>query len=407
MTLNGWLQILFFLLAVFLVTPLLGGFMARVFTRQRTWLDPVVRPVERLVYRLTGVDETREMRWTEYSVALLLFSVVSMLVLYAMQRLQGVLPFNPQGFAGVAPDLAFNTAVSFTTNTNWQAYSGESTMSYFTQMAGLAYHNFVSAAVGISVAIAFIRGIAQKEKDTIGNFWVDMVRASLWVLLPISIVGALFLVSQGVVQNLKPYDAVTTVEGRDADDRAGPGGVAGDHQAVRHQRRRLLQRQQRASVREPDTAHELPGDVRHLRDLVRPHLHAGLDDRLAAARLGGVGRDGVSLPGRRHRRLLGRSARQPDADGRRRRSDGDGHVARRQHGREGSPLRHRQHGALRHRHHRRELRRDQRLARLVHAARRPGAAGQHPVERGGVRRRRRRACTACSSTSSCRCSSPA
>jgi K+-transporting ATPase ATPase A chain len=212
MTLNGWLQILFFLLAIFLVTPVLGGYMARVFSRQRTFLDPVMRPVERLVYRLTGVDETREMRWTEYSVALLLFSVVSMLVLYLMQRAQAMLPFNPQGFAGVAPDLAFNTAASFTTNTNWQAYSGESTMSYFTQMAGLAYHNFVSAAVGISVAIAFIRGIAQKEKDTIGNFWVDLVRTSLWVLLPISIVGALFLVSQGEVQNLKPYDKVTVVD---------------------------------------------------------------------------------------------------------------------------------------------------------------------------------------------------
>ncbi len=203
MTLNGWLQILFFLLAVFLVTPIIGGYMARVFTRQRTWLDPVLRPFERLLYRLTGVDETREMRWTEYAVAMLLFSVVSMLVLYAMQRLQSVLPWNPQGFAGVPPALAFNTAVSFTTNTNWQAYGGETTMSYFTQMAGLAYHNFVSAAVGISVAIAFIRGIAQKEKDTIGNFWVDMVRATLWVLLPIAIVGALFLVSQGVVQNLQ------------------------------------------------------------------------------------------------------------------------------------------------------------------------------------------------------------
>ncbi len=212
MTLNGWLQILFFLLAIFLVTPVLGGYMARVFNRQRTFLDPVMRPLERLVYRLTGVNEAREMRWTEYSVALLLFSVVSMLVLYVMQRVQAVLPFNPQGFAGVAPDLAFNTAASFTTNTNWQAYSGESTMSYFTQMAGLAYHNFVSAAVGISVAIAFIRGIAQKEKDTIGNFWVDLVRASLWVLLPISIVGALFLVSQGVVQNLKPYDKVAVVD---------------------------------------------------------------------------------------------------------------------------------------------------------------------------------------------------
>jgi len=222
MTINGWLQILFFLLAIFLVTPALGGFMARVFTRQRTWLDPVVRPVEQLIYKLTGVDETREMRWTEYAVSLLLFSVVSLLVLYAMQRLQGVLPLNPQGVAGVPPDLAFNTAVSFTTNTNWQAYSGESTMSYFTQMAGLAYHNFVSAAVGISVAIAFIRGIAQKEKDTIGNFWVDMVRASLWVLLPISIVGSLFLASQGVVQNLKPYDAVTTVEGAKQTIAQGP-----------------------------------------------------------------------------------------------------------------------------------------------------------------------------------------
>ncbi len=212
MTANGWLQIVVFLLAVLAVTPLLGGFMARVFSRQKTFLDSVVRPIERLVYKLTGVDETREMRWTEYAVAVLMFSVVSLLVLYVMQRIQHVLPLNPQGFGPVAPDLAFNTAVSFTTNTNWQAYGGETTMSYFTQMAGLAYHNFVSAAVGIAVAIAFIRGIAQREKDTLGNFWVDMVRATLWVLLPISIVGALFLVSQGVVQNLKPYDKVAVVD---------------------------------------------------------------------------------------------------------------------------------------------------------------------------------------------------
>jgi K+-transporting ATPase ATPase A chain len=213
MTANGWLQILFFLLAIGLVTPLLGGYMTRVFTRRRTWLDPVLRPIERLVYRATGVDEHREMRWAEYAIAVLLFSGVSMLALYAIQRLQGRLPFNPQGFGGVAPDLAFNTAVSFATNTNWQAYGGESTMSYLTQMAGLAYHNFVSAATGIAVAIAFIRGIAQREKDTLGNFWVDLVRASLWILLPIAIVGSIFLVSQGVVQNLKPYDAVQTVEG--------------------------------------------------------------------------------------------------------------------------------------------------------------------------------------------------
>jgi K+-transporting ATPase ATPase A chain len=212
MTLNGWLQILFFLVVLFLVTPVIGGYMARVFTRQRTWLDPLLRPCERLIYRLTGVDEAREMRWTEYAVAVLLFGLVSMLVLYALQRLQALLPFNPQGFGAVAPALAFNTAASFTTNTNWQAYSGESTMSYFTQMAGLAYHNFVSAATGIAVAIAFIRGIAQKEKDTLGNFWVDMTRASLWILLPISIVGALLLLSQGVVQNLKPYDTVAVID---------------------------------------------------------------------------------------------------------------------------------------------------------------------------------------------------
>ena len=213
MTANGWLQILFFLATVFLVTPIVGAYMARVYTGQRTWLDAVMRPFERLVYRTTGVDDTHEMRWTEYATAILLFSIVSLLVLYPMQRLQAFLPFNPQGFGAVAPDLAFNTAVSFTTNTNWQAYSGESTMSYFTQMAGLAYHNFMSAAVGMAVAIAFIRGIAQHEQETIGNFWVDLVRGTLWVLLPIAVVGALFLVSQGVVQNFKAYDTVQTVEG--------------------------------------------------------------------------------------------------------------------------------------------------------------------------------------------------
>jgi len=212
MTLNGWLQIGVFLLAILAVTPPLGGYMARVFRRERTWLDPVLRPVERLIYRSTGVDETREMRWTEYAMALLLFSVVSMLVLYLMQRVQQWLPWNPQGFGAVPTDLAFNTAASFTTNTNWQAYSGESTMSYFTQMAGLAYHNFVSAAAGMAVAIAFIRGVAQKEKDSIGNFWVDMVRGLLWVLLPICIVGALVLVSQGVVQNLRPYDKAAVID---------------------------------------------------------------------------------------------------------------------------------------------------------------------------------------------------
>jgi len=211
-TINGWLQIAIFLLLILAVTKPLGVYMTRVFNRERTFMDPVLRPIERLLYRLTGVDEDHEMRWTEYAISMLLFSAVSMVVLYLLMRLQGHLPFNPQKFGAVARDLAFNTAASFTTNTNWQNYSGESTMSYLTQMAGLAYHNFVSAAVGISLAIAFIRGIARREQNTIGNFWVDMVRSSLWVLLPFCIVGALALVSQGVVQNLKPYDTVKLVE---------------------------------------------------------------------------------------------------------------------------------------------------------------------------------------------------
>jgi len=213
MTLNGWLQILVFLVLVFLVTKPVGVFMARVFNREKTFLDPVLRPLERVIYRVTGVDENHEMRWTEYAIAMLLFSFVSMIVLYLMQRLQGYLPFNPQKFGAVNPaHVAFNTAASFTTNTNWQAYAGESTMSYFTQMAGLAYHNFVSAAVGIALAIAFIRGIARRQMQTIGNFWVDMVRSCLWVLLPFCVVGALILVSQGVVQNLRPYDKAQLVE---------------------------------------------------------------------------------------------------------------------------------------------------------------------------------------------------
>jgi len=213
MTANGWFQIALFLLLIFAVTKPLGVFMARVFNREKTFMDPALRPIERLLYRLTGVDEAHEMRWTEYAIAMLLFSVVSMILLYAIQRLQGFLFFNPQKLGAVSPaHLAFNTAASFTTNTNWQAYSGETTMSYFTQMAGLAYHNFVSAATGIALAIAFIRGIARRQMQTIGNFWVDLVRASLWVLLPFCVVGALILVSQGVVQNLKPYDTAKLIE---------------------------------------------------------------------------------------------------------------------------------------------------------------------------------------------------
>jgi K+-transporting ATPase ATPase A chain len=212
MTANGWLQIFAVLLAVFLVTKPLGIFMAQVFARKRTWLDPVMRPVERSFYKLTGVDEDHEMDWKEYALALILFSGVSMILLYALQRMQGWLPWNPQKLPAVAPALAFNTAASFTTNTNWQNYSPETTMSYLTEMVGLAYHNWVSAAAGLALAIAFIRGISRREQKTIGNFWVDLVRGTLWILAPLCLVGALLLVSQGVVQNLKPYDTVQLLD---------------------------------------------------------------------------------------------------------------------------------------------------------------------------------------------------
>lgn len=213
MTANGWFQIFLFFALILLATKPFGIFMAHVFNRDRTFLDPLLKPIERLIYRVTFVDENHEMRWTEYATSMLLFSVVSMLVLYFIQRLQYYLPFNPQKLAGVnPPHLAFNTAASFTTNTNWQAYGGETTMSYFTQMAGLAYHNFMSAAVGIALAIALIRGVARRQMETIGNFWVDLVRCCLWIFLPYCIIGSVVLVSQGVVQNFRSYDTIKLLE---------------------------------------------------------------------------------------------------------------------------------------------------------------------------------------------------
>src|SRR5215469_5113550 len=210
---NALIQVGLFSILVTAISVPLGLYMARVFSGQRTFLDPVLRPVERLIYRVCGVHAGTEQDWVEYAVAMLLFSTVGMLLLYGMERLQYFLPLNPQKFGAVAPDLAFNTAASFTSNTNWQAYGGESTMSYFTQMAGLAFHNFVSAAAGIAVAIAVIRGFVRRSSKTLGNFWVDLTRATLWVLLPISIVFALVLIWQGVPQNFNAYAHATTLEG--------------------------------------------------------------------------------------------------------------------------------------------------------------------------------------------------
>jgi K+-transporting ATPase ATPase A chain len=212
MTLNGFVQLGLYILALLLVTKPLGLYMAKVFSGERTFLDRVLRPAERLIYRVCRIDAGKEQHWTEYTAAMLMFSLVSLLLLYLLQRVQYYLPLNPQKFAAVPSDLAFNTAASFTTNTNWQAYSGESTMSYFVQMAGLAFHNFASAATGIALAVAFIRGITRREAKTLGNFWVDFTRATLYVLLPLCLVGALLLVSQGVVQNFSPYTTAKLAE---------------------------------------------------------------------------------------------------------------------------------------------------------------------------------------------------
>src|SRR5882672_8220757 len=230
MTGNGWFQIFLLLRATLAVTKPLGIFMTRVFNREKTFLDPVLRPVEKLVYRLTGVDEQDEMRWTEYTVAMLLFSGVSMVLLYLIQRAQLWLPFNPQKMVNVPPALAFNTAASFTTNTNWQNYSGESTMSYLTQMSGLAVQNFLSAAVGLAVAIAMIRGFTRSRTDKLGNFWVDMTRGTIRVLLPISIIGAIILVASGVIENWAAYHTITTLAGG---HQTIPGGAVASQEVIK------------------------------------------------------------------------------------------------------------------------------------------------------------------------------
>jgi K+-transporting ATPase ATPase A chain len=222
MTLIGWMQILIYCAVIAALTVPLGGYMTRVFNGERTFLSPILRPVERALYGLGGIDETREQHWLTYTTAMLIFHAGGFAVLYTLLRLQGVLPFNPADMAAVAPDLSFNTAVSFITNTNWQNYGGESTLSYLTQMLGLTHQNFLSAATGIVLAVALIRGFARHSMHTIGNFWVDLTRCTLYVLLPICIVYALFLVWQGMPQTLSPYVEATTLEGAKQTIAVGP-----------------------------------------------------------------------------------------------------------------------------------------------------------------------------------------
>src|ERR1700733_4376535 len=213
MTTNGWIQIALFCVIVIALTKPFGGYITRVFSGERTFLSFLLHPIERAFYAIGGVDEKEDQHWVVYAIAMLAFSMAGFVVLYALQRLQAVLPFNPQHLPAVGEHLAFNTSVSFVTNTNWQSYVPETTMSYLVEMAGLTVHNFVSAATGIALALALIRGFARRSAKSVGNFWVDMTRCVLYVLLPICVVVGLVMVWQGVPQNLSAYTSVTTLEG--------------------------------------------------------------------------------------------------------------------------------------------------------------------------------------------------
>ena len=300
---NDVFQIGLFLAVVLLLVKPLGWYMARVYEGKPCGLDRVLGPVERLTYRICGVNPAGEMGWQRYALSILAFSFVGFLSLYALMRVQQWLPFNPEQMAAVPPDTAFNTAVSFVTNTNWQAYGGETTMSYLTQMFGLAVQNFLSAATGMAVLAALIRGFARRNCATIGNFWADLTRSTLYILLPLAMILAVLLASQGVVQTLGHYQKAALVDPpRDASGTpttasdgspiteqtiAGrPGRVAGGDQGAGHQRRRVLQCQLRAPVREPDAVQQLPGDAGHRADPDVVVLHLWQDSRGIPGRAG-------------------------------------------------------------------------------------------------------------------------
>ena len=401
MTAIGWIQIVLYCAIIVALTPVLGGYMTRVFNGERTFLSPVLRPVERAALRAPAAS-TRSASSTgsTYTVAMLLFHVGGFVILYALMRLQAVLPFNPAEQSAVAPDLVFNTAISFITNTNWQNYGGESTMSYLVQMLGLTHQNFLSAATGIVLAVALIRGFARASAKTVGNFWVDMTRCTLYVLLPICVPYALFLVWQGMPQTLGAYVDATTLEGAKQTIAVGPvasqvaikmlgtngGGFFNANAAHPFENPTALSNfvQMHLDLRARRGAHQR----------VRPH------GRQPAPGLGAARRDGRAVPRRRRRHATGRKPTAPrtlNALG----------LDRRQHGRQGGPLRHRRLGAVRGDHHGRLLRRRQRHARLVHRARRHDPADQHAARRDHRRRRRRRPLRHAAVRRASRSSSPA
>ena len=310
MTFNGWLQIALFCVVIVLLVKPFGGYMTRVFTGERTFLSPVLSPLERVFYELSGVDEKSDQNWLTYAVSMLLFSLVGFASLYALMRFQAMLPFNPAGQSAVEEGLAFNTAMSFDTNTNWQSYVPETTMSYLVQMAGLTVHNFVSAATGIALAIALIRGFARRSAKGIGNFWVDLTRCTLYVLLPISIVVGLFFVWQGMPQNLGAYTEATTLEGAKQVIAQGP---------VASQEVIKMLGTNGGGFFNTNSAHpfENPNAITNFVQIVlifsigaSAHQRVRPHGRRSAPGLGGVRRHGHPVPGRSRGGLLGRGRRQ-------------------------------------------------------------------------------------------------
>ena len=386
MTLIGWIQIILYCAIIVALVKPLGWYMTRVFNGERTFLSPVLRPVEAVLYGIGGVDEKREQHWLTYTVSMLLFHVGGFLILYGVMRLQDVLPFqslfNPAGQSAVAADLSFNTAISFITNTNWQNYGGESTMSYLVQMLGLTHQNFLSAATGIVLAVALIRGFARASMKTVGNFWVDITRCTLYILIPICVPYALFLVWQGMPQTLGAYVDATTLEGAKQTIAVGP---------VASQIAIKMLGTNGGGFFNANAAHpfENPTALSNYLQIISIFaIGAALTN--VFGRMVGNQRQGWAILA-----VMGvlfiagvmvcywAEAHGNDASQRAR-------PHRRQHGGQGGPLRYRCFRAVRGYYHRRLLRRRQCHARLVHRARRHDPAHQHSTRRDHRRRRRRR-----------------
>ena len=386
MTPSGWVQLALFLGILGLATKPVGLYLGRVLDpRGKTPLDRVLKPLERLLYRILGVDVEKEQDWKRYLLSIVVFSAAGLLFTYAILRLQHVLPLNPQKLGPVRPDLAFNTAASFTTNTNWQNYSGERTLSYFSQLVGLVFHNFVSAAAGLAFAAALVRGLARQTARAIGNFWVDLVRTSLYLLLPASVVLALFLMSQGVVENFKPYTRTAPVAA------AGPQTIAQGPAASQVAIKMLGTNG--GGFFNANAAHpyENPTPLSSFIQLLAIFLiPAGLTYHLGR-QVGNRRHGWADLD--RHGDPVSRLDARLLAGGERRQSEAGGHrrgSRRREHGGQGSSFRRRGLQPVRRRHDLGFVRRGQRDARFLHPARRAGAALQHPTRRHRLRRRRLR-----------------